>query len=132
MHGSSALRDHLVYLLEGGGAHRSLAHVFRDVPTEVRGIRPEGLLDSLWELMEHIRLPRGTGRDRPATPGDLARGLTGAQIARRGGPGKGSNRVTPLIHPTLKARFVYPAYRPTLPRQEGWRDPADWSVRRRP
>ena len=51
-----ALRDHLVYLLEGGGAHRSLADAFRDVPIGVRGARPAGLPPSLWELLEHMRI----------------------------------------------------------------------------
>ena len=56
MRESAELRDHLIYLLEGGGAHRSLPEVFRGVPEDRRGIRPPGLLYSLWELLEHIRI----------------------------------------------------------------------------
>jgi len=51
-----ALRDHLVNLLEGKGAHRSLEEVFRGVPMELRGVRQNGLPYSIWELLEHIRI----------------------------------------------------------------------------
>lgn len=52
----AALRDHLVNLLEGKGAHRDLTYAFRGVPGESRGVRPQGLPYSLWELLEHIRI----------------------------------------------------------------------------
>lgn len=51
-----ALEDHLSRLLEGGSAHRGIEFAFRDVPVEIRGIRPEKLEHSLWELLEHMRI----------------------------------------------------------------------------
>jgi uncharacterized damage-inducible protein DinB len=56
MSGNVALRDHLVNLLEGRGAHRDLNYAFRGVPPESRGVRAPGLPYSLWELLEHIRI----------------------------------------------------------------------------
>ncbi|MFC1544422.1 DinB family protein [Gemmatimonadota bacterium] len=51
-----ALRDHLVYLLEGGGAHRDVDYVLNSIPAAVRGTRPDGLPHSPWELLEHLRI----------------------------------------------------------------------------
>jgi hypothetical protein len=56
MGNETALRDHVIYLLEGGGAHRDIEFVFRGVPPEARGVRPEGLPYSTWELLEHLRI----------------------------------------------------------------------------
>ena len=56
MDDEQALRDHLLNLLEGGGAHRDIDFVFRGVPAELRGRRPVGLSYSLWELLEHLRI----------------------------------------------------------------------------
>ncbi len=51
-----ALQDHLTRLLEGGSAHRGLEFAFRDIPMEVRGVRPARLEHSIWELLEHMRI----------------------------------------------------------------------------
>ena len=52
----SALRDHVLYLLEGGGAHVKFDEVIADIPAKVRGQKPAGLPHSLWMLLEHLRL----------------------------------------------------------------------------
>ena len=51
-----AVRAHAAALLQGGGAHRGIKDVFRNVPSDLRGTRPESLAHSLWELLEHIRI----------------------------------------------------------------------------
>jgi hypothetical protein len=51
-----ALREHIVYLLQDGGAHAKFDDVFTDVPTELRGKQPAGLPHSLWMLLEHMRI----------------------------------------------------------------------------
>jgi hypothetical protein len=51
-----ALRDHVLYLLQGGGAHVKFDEVIADVPASVRGRKPAGLPHSLWMLLEHLRL----------------------------------------------------------------------------
>ena len=50
------LREHLCWLIREGGAHVSFEDAFGDVPVPKRGVRPEGLPWSLWELLEHIRI----------------------------------------------------------------------------
>jgi DinB superfamily len=52
----NALREHVLYLLEGGGAHVKFDEVIADIPAKVRGQKPAGLPHSLWMLLEHLRL----------------------------------------------------------------------------
>jgi hypothetical protein len=52
----AALREHLVELLDGGGAHLRFDEAVADLPAKLRGRRPEGLPYSPWELLEHMRL----------------------------------------------------------------------------
>src|SRR5215467_9964374 len=51
-----ALREHLVYLLKGGGAHSSFDDVVKDLPTKLRGTKPENFPHSPWMLLEHLRI----------------------------------------------------------------------------
>lgn len=50
------LRDHLLYLLRGGGAHLSLEKAVADFPADLRGAMPKGLPHTPWRLLEHLRL----------------------------------------------------------------------------
>jgi uncharacterized damage-inducible protein DinB len=51
-----ALRDHLLYLLKGRGAHADFDQAVADLPPELRGQRPAGASHSPWEILEHLRL----------------------------------------------------------------------------
>lgn len=51
-----SLRNHLLYLLRGGGAHAHFEQVIADLPAELRGVRPEGAVHSAWEVLEHLRI----------------------------------------------------------------------------
>jgi hypothetical protein len=50
------LREHLVNLLSGGGAHVDWKATFKGVPPGLTGVRPDRLPYSLWELLEHMRI----------------------------------------------------------------------------
>jgi len=52
----AALRQQLFDLLDGTSARLGFDKVVADVPPELRGVRPEGIPHSLWELLEHYRL----------------------------------------------------------------------------
>ena len=54
-----ALRDHVMYLLRGGGAHLEFERAVADFPEKLRGVRPEGAPHSGWELLEHMRMAQG-------------------------------------------------------------------------
>ncbi|BAS27842.1 DinB family protein [Limnochorda pilosa] len=56
MERDGALRDHVLYLLRGGGAHLSFDEAVADLPPELRGRRPEGVPHTPWRLLEHIRI----------------------------------------------------------------------------
>jgi hypothetical protein len=49
------LREHLLDLLNGGGAHARFDDAVKDVPEKLRGVKPEGL-HSAWMLLEHLRM----------------------------------------------------------------------------
>ena len=51
-----SLRQHLLYLLQGGGAHAKFDDVIADLPAKLRGRTPAGLPHSPWMLLEHMRL----------------------------------------------------------------------------
>lgn len=53
---SKALREHLLYLLRGGGAHVDFDSAIADFPAKLRGARPLGLPHTPWRLLEHMRI----------------------------------------------------------------------------
>jgi hypothetical protein len=50
------LREHIVSMLDGGGAHAKFDDVVKDFPVKLRGQKPAGLPHSPWMLLEHLRL----------------------------------------------------------------------------
>jgi DinB superfamily len=50
------LREHVIYLLDGGGAHAKFDDVAQDIPEALRGVKPDGFPHSAWMLLEHLRL----------------------------------------------------------------------------
>jgi hypothetical protein len=50
------ITDELVKLLRGGGAHISLKDALEKLPADARGIKPDKLPYSIWQLVEHIRI----------------------------------------------------------------------------
>ena len=51
-----SLREHLLYLLGGGGAHAAFDAAVAELPADLRGVRPPGVPWSPWELLEHMRI----------------------------------------------------------------------------
>jgi hypothetical protein len=51
-----ALRDHVLYLLRGEGAHITFDALVADFPTEKCGERLDGLPYTAWQVLEHIRI----------------------------------------------------------------------------
>jgi hypothetical protein len=52
----AALREQLVYLLKGGGAHVHFGDALNKVPTSKRGAFAKGLPHTAWQLVEHARI----------------------------------------------------------------------------
>jgi hypothetical protein len=51
-----ALREHVIELLNGRGAHSGFDDVIKNMPEKLRGVKPDGFPHSAWMLLEHLRL----------------------------------------------------------------------------
>ncbi len=56
MNTDKALRDHLLYLLRGGGAHLDFEKAIANLPVALRGGKPAGQPHTPWRLLEHMRI----------------------------------------------------------------------------
>jgi len=52
----AAVREHLKQLLDGGQAHASFEDAVKGLPAKLRGVVPDGLPYSAWQIVEHIRI----------------------------------------------------------------------------
>jgi len=50
------LRQHLAYLLKGGGAHIQFHDVVKRFSAGIRGVKPAGTPHTAWQLVEHMRI----------------------------------------------------------------------------
>jgi len=50
------LRQELKKLLDGGQAHATFEDAVRAMPAKLRGVMPDGLPYSAWQIVEHIRI----------------------------------------------------------------------------
>jgi hypothetical protein len=62
------LRKQLGALLDGGQAHATFEDAVKDFPVELRGMVPEGLPYSAWQVVEHIRIAQRDILDFSAPP----------------------------------------------------------------
>ena len=50
------LREHLLYVLKGDGAHAPFNQAVKDFPAKLRGQKVENFPHTAWMLLEHLRL----------------------------------------------------------------------------
>jgi hypothetical protein len=50
------LREHLIFLLDGGGAHARFGDAVAGLPADLRGRKPDNLPHSAWMLLDHLRI----------------------------------------------------------------------------
>lgn len=50
------LREHLIWLLEGGDAHASVENVIGDFPRDFAGVKPPKFPHTAWQILEHMRI----------------------------------------------------------------------------
>jgi len=53
---NTSLRQHLIELLQGGGAHAKFDDVVPKVPANLRGSKPASFPHSPWMILEHMRI----------------------------------------------------------------------------
>lgn len=56
MNDDKALREHLLYLLRGGGAHADFESVIADFPVELVNRKVEHIPYTPWQVLEHMRI----------------------------------------------------------------------------
>jgi hypothetical protein len=56
MNTDQALREHVLYLLRGGGAHLDFEAAIADLPVHLRGAKADGVPHTPWRLLEHMRI----------------------------------------------------------------------------
>jgi len=66
------LREHLLYLLKGGGAHLHFDAAVADLPIALRGAKPDGVSHSPWRLLEHMRIAQWDILDFSRNPGHVS------------------------------------------------------------
>lgn len=52
----NSLREHVLYMLRGGGAHISIDDFVSDFPTELCNRKIEGLPYTPWQVLDHMRV----------------------------------------------------------------------------
>ena len=52
----TAIRENLIWVLEGGHAHAKFDEVVTGFPSDRTSIRPKGAAHSAWEILEHMRI----------------------------------------------------------------------------
>ncbi|GAC1419863.1 MAG: DinB family protein [Acidobacteriaceae bacterium] len=62
------VRKQLIALLDGGQAHAGFDAAVKGIPPEVRGIVPQRLPYSLWQILEHMRITQRDILDFSAPP----------------------------------------------------------------
>lgn len=50
------VREHVLYLLKGGGAHLNFEQALADIPETMRGAKVPGAPHTPWRLLEHLRI----------------------------------------------------------------------------
>lgn len=50
------LREHVLGLLRGGGAHLPFDEAVTELPADLRGVKPRDLPHTPWRLVEHMRI----------------------------------------------------------------------------
>jgi hypothetical protein len=53
---TAVLREHVLYLLRGGGAHLDFDKSVAGLPAGLRGAKPPGQPHTPWRLVEHMRI----------------------------------------------------------------------------
>src|SRR5262249_23085634 len=65
---TAALREHVLYLLRGGGAHLDFDKAVAGLPPELRGAKVHGMPHTPWRLLEHMRIAQGDILEFSRTP----------------------------------------------------------------
>ncbi|MGH2373547.1 MAG: DinB family protein [bacterium] len=72
MRGDKALREHLLWLLDGGMAHVTFSKAVAGLKETLRGKKPRGLPYTSWQQVEHMRISQWDILEYIRTPGHVS------------------------------------------------------------
>ena len=108
-----ALRQHLLYVLKGGGAHVHFDAAVKNLPPPLRGTRPKGATHSPWEILEHMRIAQWDILEFSRDPGHASPEWPEGYWPKKPGPtGPAWNRSVRAFRADLESmceRIVLPA-----------------------
>ncbi len=67
-----ALREHLLYVLRGGGAHIKFEDALEGFPAEFYNARADGVPYTPWQLLEHMRIAQWDILEFSRNPGHVS------------------------------------------------------------
>jgi hypothetical protein len=68
----ASLREHLIHLLQGQGAHMELEPALLSFPAKLCGARVAGLRNTPWRLLEHMRISQWDILEFSRNPGHVS------------------------------------------------------------
>jgi hypothetical protein len=69
---TASLREHVLYLLRGGGAHVDFDRAVAGLPAELRGAKAAGVPHTPWRLLEHMRIAQWDILEFSRNPGHVS------------------------------------------------------------
>ncbi len=72
MNHDRALRDHLLFLLRGGGAHVDCESLIADFPIDLINGKIDGVPYTSWQVLEHIRIAQWDILEFSRNPGHVS------------------------------------------------------------
>jgi hypothetical protein len=67
-----SVRDHVLYLLGGGGAHADFDHAMAEWPVQLAGAKVANFPHTAWMLLEHMRIAQWDILEFSRNPGHLS------------------------------------------------------------
>ena len=82
----AALRQHVLYLLRGGGAHVDFDTAIAKLPPKLRGAKPPEIPHTPWRLLEHMRIAQWDILEFSRNPSHVSPDFPGGYWPKGGAP----------------------------------------------
>ena len=91
MDSDQALREHVLYLLRGGGAHLDFDEAVAKLAPEFRGAQAPGVPHTPWRLLEHMRIAQWDILEFSRNPDHVSPGFPDGYWPSSDGPPRGKD-----------------------------------------
>lgn len=103
-----SLREHVLRLLNGDGAHQDFENIIKDLPSALLGRTPKGAPHSPWQLLEHLRITQWDVLESIRSPKHVSPEFPAGYWPEKSAPisEKGWNQSADAFRADLKALIV--------------------------